>query len=775
MAKQIVEMNTFNAGLISDASPLTAPDNSSLDEQNMVLNKDGGRQRRLGMAFEEGHEIISTPINYTGQDSLAQTSYRWKNAGGVVNRNVMVVQPGNHIKMFDLASRPISNNKIYEETFSTELATQFTYATVDGMLVIATGQKQPLVYELEGNVITKSSYTLLIRDLFGVEDIYKGMDLFLSSNLQYRPPTLTNAHTYNLRNQTFGIPRMIVWDTENLNDPIRAFYNSTREGGRITYGPNLYPSNSDNVNSALYPNTDRAENRVSDRFWSEELWKNPLGSGKAASGYFIIDALDRGASRLANERRNKEIYPNIIFRVNSLPTDRTPGGPTVVSEYAGRAWYGGFSGEVIGGDANSPKMSSYVLFSRLAKNKADLALCYQEGDPTAKDFPDIIDTDGGFIRINEAFGINKMVNVAGSLIILARNGVWRIVGTSDSGFTATSYVVEKVSDRGCVNPNSVDVVDNTIFYWSDDGIYHLRQNQYGDFESVNIIVNKIQRLFNSIDEKSKLEAIGTYDTFDRKIRWVYDVNLNTVTETMELVYDLVLDAFYLNRIYASAGNLPKVTSVVSTLPYSFVTDIEFVTTEGITVTSAGDPVTIQSRAQVDVNQGELSYIVITNTTPLSYTFANYTDEDFIDWRSVNGGRDAAAYTVTSYLSGSDFQRRKGVPYLTAHLRRTETSIDTSGPVEIINNQSSCLIQSRWDWSNSEQSNKWGRPFQAYRYKRRYIPSDLFDTFDTGFSTIVTRNIVRGSGKVVSFKFSSEPLKDLHLYGWSMVFEVKDNV
>ena len=53
MAKAInaAEFSTFVAGLITDASPLTFPNNASLDEVNFELNRDGSRNRRLGMDF----------------------------------------------------------------------------------------------------------------------------------------------------------------------------------------------------------------------------------------------------------------------------------------------------------------------------------------------------------------------------------------------------------------------------------------------------------------------------------------------------------------------------------------------------------------------------------------------------------------------------------------------------------------------------------------------------------------------------------------------------
>ena len=51
---------TFVAGLNTDASPLNFPDNFSSDEENFILNLDGSRQRRKGLALETGGQSITT-------------------------------------------------------------------------------------------------------------------------------------------------------------------------------------------------------------------------------------------------------------------------------------------------------------------------------------------------------------------------------------------------------------------------------------------------------------------------------------------------------------------------------------------------------------------------------------------------------------------------------------------------------------------------------------------------------------------------------------------
>ena len=77
-------------------------------------------------------------------------------------------------------------------------------------------------------------------------------------------------------------------------------------------------------------------------------------------------------------------------------------------------------------------------------------------------------------------------------------------------------------------------------------------------------------------------------------------------------------------------------------------------------------------------------------------------------------------------------------------------------------------------SNSPNSNKWTPPFQAYRYKRVYLPESL-DSYDTGHETIVTKNKLRGRGRAVAVEFRSEPKKEMHIYGWSMLVGANQNV
>jgi hypothetical protein len=771
MPKQLapIEVNTFVGGLVSDATPLTFPDNASLDEDNMVLNVEGDRQRRLGMDFEASASTITS-----GQEertNVAHTSFRWENAGGNRENNLLVVQFGVELKFFNLGNTTISSEVIHTETLDTTVySTRFSYAVVDGILVVAANLPYVLTFEYDeaAGTIIKSTKTLRIRDSFGVEDSLNGVDLLDGNNVSNRPSTLTDTHLYNLRNQTWSTPRRGA-NTESTEDPVAFFYSQTGS---------LYPSNADAVTYALYPDANDTDNRTVDRFFPQDLESNPPGSFRAPVGHFIIDALDRGTSRLAEASALGSRYNSLSLSVTDLPQDKTPGGPSVVSEFAGRIFYAGFSGNVTNGDKQSPRMSSYVLFSKKVDNLEDIGRCYGVGDPTSIEEPDPLDTDGGFIRLDEAFGIKSMINTASSLFVFAANGVWRIVGNEDSGFTATGYRVIKISDVGCLGSETVTETEDAVIYWGEDGIYNVTRNQYGDWSAINMTDNKIGSIYIDISSTSKDRAQGYYDTYEKKVRWVYDIDLNSASNVRELVLDAQLGSFYTNTIYTPDGtNYPKVVGIFESDPFTITTAQELVVADADSVLVGVDQVLVGETTRGSVTRN-IYYIAVTSITgTIQYSFSYYKDTSFLDWYSVDDvGVDAPAYLVTGYFSGGDIQRKKQIPYMTVYLRKTENGFELDGNGDFVPiDPSSCKIQSQWEWCNNAASKRWGTEFQAYRLNRLYMPEDINDIYDDGVSVIVTKNKIRGHGRVVSFKFSTEAGKDLHLYGWSMIAAIDQNV
>lgn len=772
MTRQInaVEISTFVAGLITEASPLTFPANASLDEDNFVLNRDGSRQRRLGMDYEPNALVVSTNITLPSDGNVATTSVRWSNAGGDPDKDLIALQIGNELKFFNADSTPISAGLILTKAFTdVNLTQQFSYAVVDGTLVVVTGRKEVTVFKYVNGAITSTDSILYIRDQFGLTDITSGVNLRQGNGITVRPTVKTDAHIYNLRNQTFAQPRKII-GPELIKDTIQEFLD--KSAGK-------YPSNSDTVTYALYSDTNDGDDRNSERFNAADVVASPVGTFPAPKGYFIIDAMARGQSRLTEYNKLMAQYPELTIGIGNLPTDTTPGGATVVSEYAGRVFYSGFSGELIGPDDNSPRMSSYVLFSQLVEDPTDITTCYQDGDPTSKETPDLLDTDGGFIRIEGAYNIVRLINIGNALAVLAANGVWLIQGGSDYGFKATNYLTTKVTNHGCDSPSSVVVVDNTFMYWSDDGIYNVAPNQFGDYVAENLTQKTIQKYYDAIDGLDRRACKGVYDTYEKKVRWLYGGRVNSSIMAKELILDTTIGAFYPATIgqLTVGSRLPLPLAGVIVPPFRTVITDNPVTVNTVQVVVEGDPVTVQE-AVTQSSTREVIYAILTGIAPtLNFTFGSYRDPFHRDWRSADGiGVDAESFLLTGYQSGGDYQRSKQVPYLTTHFNKTEDGflVDVNGDL-FPTNQSSCIVQVQWDWANSANSGKWGREFQAYRFRRHYMPANELDTFDNGYATVQSRNKLRGQGKVLSLLFKSEPDKHMHLLGWSMIMGNNSNV
>lgn len=736
-----LQVNQLIGGLNTEYNPLNAPIEASKDERNMDINRDGSRSRRLGFNYESEYELIDSGVYNQPDLSLATNIYRWDNAGGDISKYLLVVQIGNNLQVFDLDENTISTNVVFSTDFDISTYDKiFSFAVVDGLLVVCTGAKEIKVYEYNSGSITETTSTLKIRDLFGVQAFDASVELTIPEYIERRPSTLTDTHLYNLRNQTFGRARIIA-NTENSGDPVVAFYNEASK----------YPSNADSVNYSLYADAGDTDNRTIERFFPKNLRKNPPGSFEAPKGYFIIDALERGTSRLAVEANLRVTDTDLTRSVATLPVDRTPGGPTVVTEHAGRAWFAGFSGVVEGGDSKSPRMSSYVLFSSLVRNKTDIGKCYQEADPTSNNDSAIVDTDGGFIRIDEAYGIKQLISLGDSLFVFAENGVWSITG--QGGFSAVSYEVRKIINRGCVSSNSVVLAEKEIYMWAEDAIYRVVENQYGVWDYEDITTQKIKTFYLDIPVVDKRICIGKYDPYEKQIHWVY--NTTSATENNELIFNIVYQAFTKRVV----SNDHFIVGVGEGQPYKANNTTFDVTVEGVVVTVSGVDVTITYPYRSDSSK-DLVYLVIDNITDtIEYSFGQYVDQTYYDWDDV----DTSAYIITSEITAGDGRARKQTPHLHCFFRKTEDSFDSN---LVARNQSSCLLSTRWQWHNSSSGGKWSTPRQAYRNTRPYSPSMPDEVYDDGQTLISTKNKIRGFGKALSFKFESEEGKSFHIYGWA---------
>jgi len=750
-----VEVNTFVKGLITEASPLNFPPNASLDEQNFELLPTGVRQRRLGLDFEDAHQFLIGIHGTESFDTSKIKTYVWKNAAGISGKDILVVQLNNRLAFFNTNVDSLSSQGYIDTVTFPVLefgvrANSFT--TVDGRLIAATGEGNvfAITYNPSSNTVTYGSYRLKVRDMWGVS--YPDSD----NTQYYRPPqSAPSSHFYNLYNQSWGTPRR--WDgigEKRFTDPIGYFSSYYK----------VLPSKEETVWTAMSVKADsNPYEYLRPNAWGELFGASP----PAAKGYFIIDLLNRGQSRSEVIAENGARFPEMYMKTYDALGDTTVGGATVVHEFAGRVFYAGFGGEVQNGDDKSPVLSSYVAFSQLVSSFEDLGKCYQAGDPTSRESNDVVDTDGGLIRVSGAGRIIAMQDMGSHLLVIGSNGVWSITGGSGYGFSATNYKSSKISDFGAISPDSVVKVGDTILYWGIDSIYQVSVNNVGELVVKSITYETIQTYYNSITAEEKANSIGVYDEVTKTARWIYfgGLELGSSAGTTELILDTRIGAFYKYRIKNLLST--AVRGLFAVPSFRFEESDLTVMIDSDQVVSGLDEVTLPYQQRVPTSSS-VKYLVFTHAGPdntIYYTFNIYRNSSFIDWKGVdNTGIDAEAYLLTGAITANDSSTDKQTPYITVHMYRTEKSVDDNlNPVEV----SGCLLRTQWEWSNSVNSKKWSPQYQVYRYPRGFMVNTPSDPYDNGFEMISTKNKLRGRGRAVSLHFNTEPGKDCRIVGWNL--------
>ena len=808
IAKSSIERTNFTGGLITEATALTFPPNAAKELNNFELNRDGSIQRRLGMIEEPLGVRLDTLRDANASSNHAITSYKWNNVDNDPTVTLGVVQIGNALWFTDLSADTLSTAMLNKDEFGVAQPLlldasvlpntisgnePISFTALGGVLVIAsTEMDHPLYLEytretpgVGDRTLKADTISIQVRDLWGTED---GLPV------DERPITLLEDHKYNLRNQGWGSdtsnigknlkrkPRNVtlqklypkqyrngqltILDVSDFGGVVRRIKELTliqdrhgapiADGNRVVYtsqGLNGYPSNSDIRYVGKSTDSD-----------GNPTWKPGLLSIEgttttpAPKGGFIIDAFKRGKSRLEQSD------------VTELPIDEELSNISVVATYANRLFYSGIASRISEPDDRSPDYTGCLFFSKSVENFGDFEKCYQTADPTEESPLGLLATDGGFLKIAEASQIIKLVVSRASLVVIAKNGIWEITGP-DGVFRADDYSISQVTNIGCESPSSVIVAEDVVYYWSEGGIYALVGDDIsGKLNAQNISERTIQTFFNAIPATSKTVAKGRFDAVNRKITWMYNdsdsyngINFKH-SYNKELVLDTVLQAFYPREIGASSDGT-TVAAYLETENFVTVNDVQAVVVDGEQVVVNGEDVvvTIPTKGR---SAGVTKYLMMTpNAASSNYglSFGLYGGLDFKDWGEV----DSPAYLTTGAELAQDTQRDKQVPYLTVHFNRSESGfVEIDGELEAVN-PSSCSITSRWDFSNSAASGKWGRPFEAYRLPRNFIPQDVDDEFDYGYEVISSKTKLRGRGKSVSLKFETAPAKDCQIIGWGM--------
>ena len=781
MAQIEKQFNSFVKGLITEASALSFPANASLDEDNFVLNKDGSRYRRLGIDYELNNALISTGYTADIVKKARVSTYKWDSPGGDNTVSIGIVRVFNKLWFLNLLTANPSGNLLNGGdaiTLSGLGNSEIDVAFINNVAVIVSkdlANTIVLLYNPTAKLVFANTIPLFVRDIWGVVD---------GLGVNERPTTLSDKHKYNLLNQgwTTNIPTVGVTVTVTQDPtPRPSTFQIGQAAGGI--GTSLWATPAPKTVSTVVTGTAIEQTKTSLGYYpsNADVWtlgktsdptsanyqkydpaimiKNSLDNMYSPKASVIIDAYNRGSSR-----RN-------TTGIQTLPLDKELGRASTVASYASRIFYSGISSNITDGDNKSPNYNGYIFFSQVVTDIEKISLCYQDADPTSPTISDIIKTDGGTIQIPEASNILKLIPALGSLLVLAENGVWEIYGDT-GGFTATSYQISKVSNISISNARSIINVDGSVFAWGKSGIFLIESDAVtGRYKATNLTLTTIQTYYNNISETARSSVIAFHDKKNNCIRWLYN-NLTTYSNltgisrfNKELVLDLTLKAFYPATIYYDeASSAPYVSDYMDMPGFSIavVSDDIVVGSSPIILTNSDSVI----RLKQDFSSQESNFKFLT-TVGDSVTLSSYKNRNFKDWTTYNGtGFNYTSYLVTGYEIAQDLMRYKYVPYIFCYLEKTEDGFVPSGIGFDYKHPSSCLMQAQWQWNNTASGNKWGSTHQVYRQDRNYTPLDINDIFDNGQTVIQSKNKLRGIGKSLSIKFSSEEGKDLRLLGWA---------
>lgn len=705
-------INTFVKGLITEAGELTFPEDASVDELNCDLRRDGSRRRRLGVAYEVNNVLSS----FTMATTTLIHSGEWINVGGQAGLEFLVLQVGSTLRFYNKADLPYSSHEITQTVnlSSYEVVgglgaqnVKCQFASINGALVVASSAINTIYVERDNvtGTLTVTQINFRIRDFDWQGDKTTYSNGVVSASIQRQ------------------------YDTANTG-----WVGTTGSAALTTYitAKGEYPP----LTLPWYSGKDGSNN-----FSVAEWDKIYSGTSLIGNGHYVLDFFNKDRATASG--------------IAGLATEIESSRFKTVAAFSGRVFYAGLE---------SAKNSGTILFSRQIESLKELGDCLQVNDPTSESFSDLLDTDGGVIKIPDAVNIQLLYSFGPMLLVFAENGVWSINGV-DNVFRATEYSIRRVTNVGILTPETFIEAEGVPFWWSQYGIHTMALDEVtGQAKEQNISITTIQTFWDAIPETNKLKVIAEYDKLNKKIYWLYPNDAETVANKYNriLVLDITLGAFYPWAISDEASNTDYVVGTSFYPGYGADTLLlDVVLPTGDDVVQGTDDIVSTQYSDYATGNPAIVLLVRDGATG-KLTMAGFTSEGFLDWGSAN----YTSFAEAGYEFFGDLLMQKNAPYLITYMRTTEEgwsgSVSTGyDPIHA----SSLLVSAYWDFKNTPSS----PPQQAYRYKTVPVvnPGSL-GTFDYPATVITSRLKVTGRGRSMRLRFASEQGKDFILLGYGVL-------
>ncbi len=574
--------SNFIAGKHSDGSNLASPPNTAKILLNVDLEPSGKISRRLGLDYEKDFSLSTETFTDSFLRLNAVGFYEWSTVTEDGRRNFYVIRVGETLYFYNQSGSVISDTRLGEVDISSFSVLSAESLKSDIQVVSGKG-----VLFVSGELYDPFyvSYDT-IAETFSTTKIvieirdFKGVDDGLG--IEEIPTTLDGLHNYNLLNQG--------WD-------------------QTTIDLVAYPSNAEIKHLGI--KVDSEGDRAFDK---DHLRTQEFGNTRAPNGHFLLEAF-------VEDR----ITASGIF---GLPIGGTFVRPRSIGFFQGRVWYGGVKGK--------------IYFSQIVEELELVGRCYQKQDPTAEDFNELLDTDGGVISVPEIGEIHKLVNVGSGMLIMANNGIW-VVGGDTENFTANTASVSKLSEVGIVNYKSVVLVENNVYFWSEEGIFVMAPGDTGSLAAQSISDGRVNKDYNAIPALAKITAQGAYDRVAKRIYWSYHDGLSSSATSLEVkfnsmvVFDLLLNAFIDYRIEdnenAGNGTSSFMAGLLKGSARNEGTSTENIVADGVQIVAdevlVASTVTFSGASEIAPKLLTFAY----DSAVWKITFSEFCSRSFHDWFS----------------------------------------------------------------------------------------------------------------------------------------------
>lgn len=760
--------NNFTGGLKTEFTGLNFPENAATDTDNCIYNLTGNVSRRLGIDLE------TSPSRMTiNRNDKAITTYKWDNAGGDGETQIVVEQIGDQLFFYRSSSvtsgTSLSSNKLasvinledHRGTGITASISEYECQFTDGNGYLFVFHPHCALFycTYSAGVIENTEFGLKIRDFLGIPE---------GTPPDLRPASLSVSHEYNLTNQgwvkgsawaasssssftvstgtrTFTVQSGLVGVTNGqaikvistsstkfppagtyLMSGTVTSYSGTTLQLNITSVNGDYSGQSLSVSTSISPtNTgyiDAWNTAVGNYPSNSDVWwryKNTSGAFDPATTIDNITISSGNATKghyiIDALRQDRSIISGISGLTSIVAYKR----PSIGTWFQGRVWYSGVdTSSQASGTAPYYTWTENIYFSQVISDATNFGDCYQVNDPTSEDLFDLLPTDGGVIVIQGAGRIYRLFPIQNGLLVFAANGVWFITGSRGIGFAANDYTVVKISEVRSLSSNSFVNVQGLPYFWNEEGIYTVQPQQGGGLSVTPVTLDTILSFYSNIPTSSKKYVKGAYDPINYIIQWTYRSTTETsITERYN--YDRILILNVYNKSF-----------------YPYTIDTSLANINGIVYVS-------NPGGSTNAPEPTFKYVYSQPITSLNswMAFSDERDEDYLDYKSVDGvGVDYNSYLVTGYKLHGKGQRRFQVGYIYIYSNAEDPT--------------SYKIQGIWDYANSGNSGRWSTV-------------QLVTNALSRFSKIFRRHKIRGRGLVLQFKISSVTGMPFSIDGWSV--------